>query len=206
MDTIWTFVQSIRRSKKSSCMSRHLLLALQEMVCCLVSFVLLVLPMTGCRKVEAEAYDLRVPSMALTIDNVGAIRQIGFTDRNQVRQVRAFTRLRDCESEGSVKVARSDSQLSFQRRWISNTTGKSAVVTDRFSRGNGSVRWEVEVAGLEGPWSTPIETHLIYPDSVSAKFWTAWGDPRLGGIRGRSPEHHRMSPETGAIHSCPSRS
>jgi hypothetical protein len=160
----------------------------QRSLCSLVSFVLLALPMNGCQQVGTETYDLRVPSMLLTIDNVGAIRQIGFADRNQVRQVRAFTRLRDCEPEGSVKVARSDSQLSFQRRWISNSTGKSALVTDRFRQGNGSVRWEVEVAGLEGPWSTPIETHLIYPDSVSARFWTAWGDPRLGDIRSRSPE------------------
>jgi hypothetical protein len=126
--------------------------------------------------------------MVLTLDNVGAIQQIGFTGRDQTRQVRAFTRLRDCEPEGSVRVTRSDSQFSFQRRWVSKSTGKSALVTDRFGRGNGSVRWEVEVAGLEGPWSTPIETHLVYPDSVSARFWTAWGDPRLGNIRGRSPE------------------
>jgi len=155
---------------------------------CLVSFILSALPMTGCRQAEPETYDLRVPAMAVKFDNDGAIRQIGFTGPAQVRQVRAFTRLRDCEPEGSVEVARSDSRLSFQRRWISKATGNSALVTDRFSRGNGSVRWEVEVAGLGGPWSTPIETHLVYPDSVSARFWTAWGDPRLGDIRSRSPE------------------
>ena len=165
-----------------------LLLARPKSAFFLVSLIFLVLPMTGYRQDEPETYELRVHAMALTFDSMGAIRQIGFNGLHQVRQVRAFTRLRDCEPEGSVEVARRDSQISFQRRWTSKVTGNSALVTDRFSAGDGSVRWEVEVAGLQGPWSTPIETHLVYPDSVSAKFWTAWGDPRLGEIRRRSPE------------------
>jgi len=189
MNTIQTFVRLSLQWKRTLCMGRDLLLLTrQKSTFCLVSVILSALPMTGCRHAEPETYDLRVPGMVLTFDNVGAIRQIGFTGLDQVRQVRAFTRLRDCEPEGSVEVTLSDSQLSFQRRWISKGTGKMALVTDRFSRGNGSVRWDVEVAGLQGPWSTPIETHLVYPDSVSARFWTAWGDPRLGDIRSRSPE------------------
>jgi hypothetical protein len=165
-----------------------LFLARQKCAFCLVIFILSAIPMTGCHQAKSETYDLRVHGMALTFDSVGAIRQIGFVGLDQVRQVRAFTRLRDCEPEGNVEVVRSDSQLSFRRRWFSEATGNSALVTDRFSGGNGSLRWEVEVAGLQGPWSTPIETYLVYPDSVSAKFWTAWGDPRLGDIHGRSPE------------------
>ena len=89
--------------------------------------------------------------MTLTFDSVGAIQQIGFPGPARVRQVRAFTRLRDCEPEESVEVARSDSQLSFQRRWISKSTGNSVLVTDRFSLGSGSVRWEVEVLDSRGP-------------------------------------------------------
>ena len=169
-------------------MNRDLLLLTQPKIAvCLISFVLAALPAAGSQQAAPEPYDLRVPAMVVTFDNVGAIQQIGFTGSDGVRRVRGFTRLRDCEPEGSVKITRGDSQLSFQRRWISRANGNSALVTDRFSRGNGSVRWEVEVAGLQGPWSTAIETHLIYPDSVSARFWTAWGDPRLGDIRSRSP-------------------
>jgi hypothetical protein len=95
-----------------------LLLTRQKSAFCLVSFILSALPITGCRQAEPETYDLQVPAMALTFDNAGAIRQIAFTGPDQVRQVRAFTRLRDCEPEGSVEVTRSDSQLSFQRKWI----------------------------------------------------------------------------------------
>ena len=154
-------------------------------LCCII-FILGCLPLTGCQQAGPETYELRVPAMVVTVDNAGAIQQLGFTGSDSVRQVRAFTRLRGCEPEGNVEVTQSESQLSFRRKWISRANGTSALVTDRFSRGNGSVRWEVDVTGIQGTWSTPIETHLIYPDSVSAKFWTAWGDPRLGDIRSRS--------------------
>ena len=145
----------------------------------------------GCRPAEPGSYELRVPAMTVTFDPTGAVQQIVIPGPDGARKVRAFTQLRDCDPEGNVTFTRNDSLLSFQQKWTSRSGGNSALVTDVFRRGIGSVRWEVEVAGLEGPWSTPIETHLIYPDSVSAKFWTAWGDPRLGDIRGRTPEQQR---------------
>ncbi|HSQ76139.1 MAG TPA: hypothetical protein VLT13_11310, partial [Bacteroidota bacterium] len=154
----------------------------------LITMLLGIAMMTGCHQAEPDSYELQTSALAVTIGRDGAIRQIGFTGPEQVRQVRAFTRLSGCEPVGETEVIRNESQFSFQRRWVSQSTGNSALVTDRFSKGNGSIRWEVEVAGLEGPWSTALETHLVYPDSVSAKFWTAWGDPRLGDIRSRSPE------------------
>ena len=40
----------------------------------------------------------------------------------------------------------------------------------RFSPGDGSLRWEVEVSGLGGPWSTAIETVLAYPADAGAEF------------------------------------
>jgi hypothetical protein len=123
---------------------------------CLISVVLTALAWTGCQQAGPQTYDLRVPAMLVTFDHAGAMQQIGFTGSDSVRRVRAFTWLRDCEPEGSVNVTQSDSVLSFQRKWVSRANGNSALVTDRFSRGNGSVRWEVEVAGLQGPWSTPI--------------------------------------------------
>jgi hypothetical protein len=173
-------------------MNRDLLpRALYKSAVCLFIFIFAALLMAGCQQAGPATYDLHVPAMVLTFDKVGAIQQIGFTGSDSVRRVRAFTSLRDCEPEGSVNVTRNDSLLSFQRKWISRINGRSALVTDRFSQGNGSVRWEVEVIGLQGPWTTPIETHLIYPDSAAARFWTAWGDPRLGDIRSRSQIQQR---------------
>jgi hypothetical protein len=122
---------------------------------------LAVLVIGGCRQAQPDSYELRVPSMAVTFDQTGAVQQVVIPGPDGVRRVRAFTVLRDCEPEGSVTFTRNDSLLSFRRKWTSRAGGHSALVTDVFRRGNGSVRWEVEVAGLDGSWSTPIETHLI---------------------------------------------
>jgi hypothetical protein len=111
----------------------------------LVSFILSTLPMNGCRRAVPVIYEPRGATTALKVDEVGVIRQIGFPGPAEVRQVRAFTQLCDCEPTGSVKVARSDSQLSFQRRWISQATGNSALVTDRFSLGDADLRKAVDI-------------------------------------------------------------
>ncbi|MBP1655433.1 MAG: putative lipoprotein [Bacteroidetes bacterium] len=169
--------------------SQFLSIVLREkMAIHFITILVAALMMAGCQHPEPDAYTLQTPALTVTIDRDGGIRHIAYAGPEQVRHVRSFTRLSDCEPAGDVEIAHSDSQFSFRRKWISRSTGNSALVTDCFSKGNGSIRWEVEVAGLEGPWSTPVETHLVYPDSVSARFWTAWGDPRLGGIRSRSPE------------------
>ncbi len=137
----------------------------------------------ACRQAAPQKYEFRIPGMTVTVDGDGALGQVVFTGTNQVRPVRAFTELRDCEPEGPAKVVRRDDQVSFQRKWVSKDARHSCLVTDQFSPGNGSLRWDVEVTGLEGPWSVPIETWLVYPETQAAKFWTAWGDPRLSEIK-----------------------
>lgn len=144
--------------------------------------------MSGCQNSGRDDYEFQIQGMVLSINASGEINRIGFSANKQVREVRALTRLTGCEPAGRVKITRSQDQVSFRRKWVSNSTGNSCILTDRFRPGKGSIRWEIEITGLEGPWTTPIESRLIYPDSVNAKFWTAWGDPRLGEIKKQSPD------------------
>jgi len=153
-----------------------------------LTMMIISLTLACSRQGDDQAYEFRIPGMVLNINAEGEVSQIAASDKNQIRKVNLMSRLADCKPVGQVKVSRHEDQISFRRKWVSNTSGNSCMVTDRFSPGNGSVRWEAEVTGLQGPWTTPIETRLIYPDSVNAKFWTAWGDPRLGDIRKRSPQ------------------
>jgi hypothetical protein len=148
--------------------------------------------MAGCKQGGEQGYEFRIPGMVLNLDGNGGIRQVEFTGSKQVREVMAMSRLADCDPVDHTKVTRNQDQISFSRKWISKSTGNTCLVTDRFSPGKGSIRWEVEITGLEGPWTTPIETRLIYPDTVKAKFWTAWGDPRLGGIL-KKPAEQQVS-------------
>jgi hypothetical protein len=160
----------VRRKKK-----KFLTLGIRSV---LVTLILV----TGCRRADRQTYEFPVPGMTVSVNRAGEICEIEFTDRGQVRPVRAFTRLRDCKPVGPLEFADNGTRARFQRKWVSSTTGESCLVIDRFSRGSGSVRWDVEVAGLGMPWSTAIETVLAYPADAGADFWTAWGDPRLGEI------------------------
>jgi len=148
----------------------------------------LVLLLTACQSGDQQAYEFRIPGLAVHVNGTGEISRIEFTGKNQVREVRALSSLVDCKPEGKISVTRNIAQISFKRKWVSLSTGNSCTLTDRFSPGKGSVKWEIDITGIMGTWSTPIETRLIYPDSAKAKIWTAWGDPRLGSIRKQSAE------------------
>jgi len=39
------------------------------------------------------------------------------------------------------------------------------------------------VVGMGDPWSVPIETIIEWPEPARARFWTAWGDPRVEQAR-----------------------
>jgi hypothetical protein len=159
----------------------------------LISITFLILLMSACRSGDKQTYEFRNPSMTLIINGSGEVVSIAFSPANQVREVRAMTRLAGCVPAGKVKVTRHQDQISFRRKWVSPATGNSCLVTDRFSPGNGSVRWEVGIVGLGGPWTTPVETRLTWPDPGKARFWTAWGDPRLGEIGRQTPEQQAAS-------------
>jgi hypothetical protein len=146
----------------------------------LLVFGLLTLP--GCHP-GPQTFEYQLPGLTVWVDESGAIQQITLPGKDFDRPIKASTRLAGCRPDGRVRVRQQDGTVTFSRRWISTGSGNTCIVTDRFSPGDGSLRWEIAVSGLDGPWSTPIETWLEYPDSTGAKFWTAWGDPRLGNLR-----------------------
>ncbi len=154
----------------------------------LISLTFLVILLTACQPGDQQTNIFRIPGMSVNVSGSGEISRIEFTGKNQAREVRALSSLADCKPEGKIRVIRKVTQISFKQKWVSLSTGNSCTLTNRFSPGKGSVKWEIEITGIKGTWSTPIETRLIYPDSAKAKIWTAWGDPRLGTIRKQSAE------------------
>jgi hypothetical protein len=136
----------------------------------------------GCRNGDRQTYEFRIPGLVVNISGTAEVTGIEFTGQDQSREFRALTHLADCEPSGRMKISRKEDKISFSRKWISLSTGNTCMVTDRFSPGKGSLHWDIEVTGLGGPWSTPIESRLSWPGTSGTKFWTAWGDPRLGGI------------------------
>lgn len=154
----------------------------------LISITFLCLLLGACKSGDPQSYVFRTPELTVHVNGLGEVTRMEFSANNQIRDVKAFSSLANCEPEGKMKVTRNGDKISFKRKWVSLTTGNSCMVTDRFYPGKGSLKWDIEITGLQGPWSTPIETHIKYPDAGQAKFWTAWGDPRLGEIKKQSPE------------------
>ena len=142
--------------------------------CGLLSALLAAILVPGCRRAGQRTYEFQAPGLKVEVDGTGAVSGVRLTGPNLLRPMRAFTRLRDCQPVGPLQAVRSGARVRFQRKWVLSTTGDSCLVTDRFSLGNGSLRWDVEVNGLGMPWSTPIETVLVYPAGAEARFWTAW--------------------------------
>ena len=87
---------------------------------------------------------------------------------------------------GQVKSRRlAGGGVEFTKTLTHAVAGESCQLTERFLPApSGSIRWEIEILGDGGPWSTSIETHLSWPASAATRFWTTWGDSRPEGSKG----------------------
>jgi hypothetical protein len=104
----------------------------------------------GCRRGVEKTYEFQAPGLTWKVDGSGAVSGVAFTGPNEVRSVRAFTRLRDCEPAGRLEVLGDGTRVKFQRKWVSLATGDSCLVSDRFSPGRG-LRWR----SMSSHWGCP---------------------------------------------------
>ena len=121
-------------------------------------------------------FKVQAAELTLQLSEEGTI--VGATLAGQARAVSGETGLGGCTNVGTVtsrKLARGG--LEFTRLVAHAQTGHRATVLERFLPTRDSVRWELEVRGLGGPWSTGIETRWQWPEASDARFWTAWDDP-----------------------------
>ncbi len=61
------------------------------------------------------------------------------------------------------------------------------LLVERFLPAKDSVRWEIEIRGEGGPWTTEITTRLKYADAKDRLFWTVWSDPEQRAGSWRDP-------------------
>lgn len=96
------------------------------------------------------------------------------------RALKGETRLAGCTVQGPVASRQTaDGGAEFEKM-LAAGNGASCRLIERFRPTPGSLRWEIEIEGTSGPWSTAIETAITYPEPWRAKFWTPWGDSRQG--------------------------
>jgi hypothetical protein len=119
---------------------------------------------------------VRASDCAVEIDETGVITHIHQHDFQ--RAVKGYTRLLDCRLETShPPVQLPGGGVQFIKRLMHVHTGGVCTLTETFFPARDSIRWELEIVGEGDPWSTPIETCLVYSNADRARFWTAWSDP-----------------------------
>ncbi len=134
---------------------------------------------------ESSSFTVGVKNVSVQLGSDGQIQGAALGEKSLLRAVSAETVLRGCRREGEVAVRQLDGGgVEFQKHWIHDATKNRCVLVERFVPAGQSVRWEVEICGAGAPWSTPIETHLRWPNAAEVKYWTAWSDCRPKDAKG----------------------
>jgi hypothetical protein len=120
------------------------------------------------------------------------------------RGVTTQTTLAGCREAGDPVVRTIAGGVEVTRQLVHTADNNRCTLIERLLPSKDSVRWEVEIRGAAGPWTTDIITRLTFPDThVSGTlrvpttngtrsvpdtlFWTAWSDPEQRGGAWRDP-------------------
>lgn len=127
------------------------------------------------------AAQISVPGLLIGLSARGHILRMKLGATQIPVPVRLCTVLADCHAEGVVTRRDLDGGgVEFSCNYIRDPTGERCHVTERFTPGPTSVRWELEILGEGEPWTTTIGTQMAWLDAREACFWTAWSQPCEG--------------------------
>jgi hypothetical protein len=128
---------------------------------------------------KAACYVVRSDNIAVKLSAQGEIVGLILGNRKIQRPFYGRTLLVGCSIREEVdSLVLDDGGVRFKKTLSSSNSEDQCLLIERFLPAINSVRWEIEVAGLGQPWSTPIETHISWLNEVDARFWTTWGDSR----------------------------
>lgn len=128
----------------------------------------------------APAYVVRSPALAVELSREGEIVGLRLPGRSGAHYaMRGATQLAGCLRSGDIASRRlSGGGVEFVRRVKDPVTGKQCMLAEQFAPTKTSVRWNAQIRGTAGPWSTAIETAIRWPATSATRFWTAWADSR----------------------------
>jgi hypothetical protein len=129
---------------------------------------------------EKPAQVVGTRDLAVELAPDGQITGILFKKAGIRKAVSGGTRLEGCAPAGNVVRRKGPGGGAEFETALADGAGHACRLIQRFIPTPTSVRWEVEIRGSGGPWSTAIETQLRWPEPGRAKFWCPWGDPRQG--------------------------
>ena len=128
-------------------------------------------------------YAVHAPGITLKLSERGEVCGVilGKTEHSLIGKAR----LLGC-GEGEISVRSLPTGGMEFNRTVTNPAGECCL-TERFIPMNTSIRWEMEIAGKGAPWTTPIISQFRWPETKTARFWTAWDDPETSGSGWHDP-------------------
>ncbi|MBI5831950.1 MAG: NPCBM/NEW2 domain-containing protein [Armatimonadetes bacterium] len=137
-------------------------------------------PGTSGSATASTSFDLssqRVGDGRLALVLGGDGRIAGATLRGSSLGLRGGTTLNGCRDVASTLLRRDGAALVARRTVSSDKGGQTCQVTERFEPTGNSLRWTVELNSPDAPWSTVIDTGIVWPEPERARVWAAWQDP-----------------------------
>ncbi len=142
--------------------------------------------------VAGAQYQVSAPNLTILLDEQGRIVKAMIGPQKLQRALTGTIFLEGCSAKGpGVPLRRKSGALEFSST-LRCSHQRNGTMLQRFSPGDGSVRWETEIT-FDGPrWTTPITTVLNWPSRPKP------GSGRLGcAVRtsGKIPSQRAHSPE-----------
>ncbi len=145
------------------------------------SALILVLGTFGVGSIAAaeggQSFEVRGGGLSVQLSANGCVIGAKLGEKLLPRSLTAETLLAGCRQDGEIATRDIPGGVEFTRSLLHDATKNRCLLVERFLATKDSVRWEIEVRGQGGPWSTDIVTRLQYPDAGNCRLWTAWSDP-----------------------------
>ena len=150
-------------------------------------FTVLILCMSS-GMASAETTLIKAEQFTVKLSDQGEIVGITLSDGVH-RPVFAQTLLVGTRVDGAVVMKQiPGGGVLFTKKLISDQQNKSCILREQLQPVGDSVRWEIEIVGTGRPWSTAIETQLLWPTPKKGMIWFAgsggkastkygWNDP-----------------------------
>jgi hypothetical protein len=101
--------------------------------------------------------------------------------------VRGLTRLAGCQIAGKAVATELPGGGLAVFRKLTGPQNHACTVTERFTPGRETIRWEVEINSPDEPWTTAVITGLACDTPEHLRCWTGWSDPEGRGDAWRDP-------------------
>jgi hypothetical protein len=125
-----------------------------------------------------KRFTVAAPGITVELSAEGQIVGVVLGEKKLHRALRGATSLARCRAEGKTASQELEGGgREFTRTLSGHSPKQRCLVVERFLPAPESIRWEVDIRGAAGPWTTKITTALQYPATKESRFWTAWSDP-----------------------------